>query len=122
MRYLLPFSDPRALTVEAAGGKGANLAFMTQHGLPVPGGCVVGADAYRDFVRNQDWLSGAADALPVEDPAGRAGPHRLTDLERDRGASGCEGRADDRLNRQRCCQLAAPSRGGRRIRVSCARR
>jgi pyruvate,water dikinase len=69
MKYILPFADPRALTVDAAGGKGANLAFMTQHGLPVPGGCVIHADAYRDFVRQQAWLQKAADRLPVDDPA-----------------------------------------------------
>lgn len=38
-----------ALTVEAAGGKGASLSRLAAAGLPVPPGFVVTSDAYREF-------------------------------------------------------------------------
>ena len=69
MRYLLPFNDVHALEVEFAGGKGANLAFMTQHGFPVPGGVIISADAYRDFIRDQSWLIHSAEQLTMDQPA-----------------------------------------------------
>jgi rifampicin phosphotransferase len=69
MKYVMPFDDLRAQEVEFAGGKGANLAFMTRHGFPVPGGVIVSANAYRDFVRDQTWLLRSADQLPVDDLA-----------------------------------------------------
>jgi rifampicin phosphotransferase len=69
MKYVIPFDDVRAQEVEFAGGKGANLAFMTRHGFPVPGGVIISGNAYRDFVRDQFWLFRSADQLPVDDLA-----------------------------------------------------
>jgi pyruvate,water dikinase len=40
---LLPFTDPSATQVAIAGGKGANLAALTQAGFPVPAGMIVTA-------------------------------------------------------------------------------
>ncbi|MEZ5405394.1 MAG: PEP/pyruvate-binding domain-containing protein [Verrucomicrobiia bacterium] len=53
MNYLLFFTDPLAASVQYSGGKGANLALLTQRGFSVPPGFVIRAQAYRDFV-NQD--------------------------------------------------------------------
>ena len=50
MTYVLNFNDEAAVASEASGGKGANLALMTQRGFPVPAGFVVTAAAYREFV------------------------------------------------------------------------
>jgi phosphoenolpyruvate synthase/pyruvate phosphate dikinase len=69
MKYLLRFDDIRAPEVELSGGKGANLAFMTQHGLPIPGGAIISADAYRDFIRAQSWLLRSAEQLTTDQPA-----------------------------------------------------
>jgi pyruvate,water dikinase len=68
MKYLLPFDDSRVLDVELAGGKGANLAFMSRHQLPVPGGFIVSANAYRDFIRDQSWLMQSTDQLSADEP------------------------------------------------------
>src|SRR5947209_15386038 len=42
--------DPSSRDVAVSGGKGANLATLTQAGFPVPPGAVVVPDAYRTFV------------------------------------------------------------------------
>lgn len=41
----------REIWLEQAGGKGANLAQLTQAGMPVPRGFILSTDAYRHFVR-----------------------------------------------------------------------
>ena len=46
---ILPFTSPN-VTLETAGGKGANLARLTRAGFPVPRGFIVSTDAYRAFV------------------------------------------------------------------------
>jgi phosphoenolpyruvate synthase/pyruvate phosphate dikinase len=46
---ILPFTSPDA-TLQAAGGKGANLRRLTRAGFPVPRGFIVGTDAYQAFV------------------------------------------------------------------------
>ena len=46
---LLPFDSPAA-TLEAAGGKGLNLARLARAGFPVPPGFIVPTPAYRAFV------------------------------------------------------------------------
>jgi phosphoenolpyruvate synthase/pyruvate phosphate dikinase len=69
MKYLLRFDDMRAPEVELSGGKGANLAFMTQHGLPIPGGAIISADAYRDFIRDQSWLISSVEQMTADQPA-----------------------------------------------------
>ncbi len=61
-RYVLGFEDAAAQDVAASGGKGANLAILTQAGLPVPPGFIVTVAAYR-------WLAGhglASDQQVVE--------------------------------------------------------
>lgn len=51
MTYVLSLTDPRATDVAVSGGKGANLARLTQAGFPVPSGFVISTDAYRDSGR-----------------------------------------------------------------------
>ena len=67
-----PFSDLSTADVPYAGGKGANLGQLTQAGLPVPPGFVVGATAYAAF-RVQSGLSERLEdvlgKLDVEDTA-----------------------------------------------------
>jgi rifampicin phosphotransferase len=66
---ILPFDSPHA-TLEAAGGKGMNLARLTRAGFTVPPGFVIATDAYREFVNLNRWLpailSGVGD-LTAED-------------------------------------------------------
>jgi len=50
VEYVRWFEQLRKSDVAVAGGKGANLGEMTQAGLPVPGGFVITASAYRAFV------------------------------------------------------------------------
>lgn len=70
MSTLLDFGDKAALDAALSGGKGANLARLTQAGLPVPPGFVVTAAAYRKFAAQAGALQGAAASLPFEDAAG----------------------------------------------------
>jgi pyruvate,water dikinase len=66
---VLGLDDARAVRLELCGGKGANLARLTQRGFPVPGGFVVLASAYRDFVADQPGLPEAVNRLPWGNPA-----------------------------------------------------
>ncbi|HET9730398.1 MAG TPA: PEP/pyruvate-binding domain-containing protein, partial [Acidimicrobiia bacterium] len=72
MTYVLLFDDPRAIDVAVSGGKGANLARLTQAGFPVPPGFIISTAAFR----------GSAEALPrelvaeVESLCAAAGPAR----------------------------------------------
>ena len=50
MPFLYRFSDPAVCDVAIGGGKGANLAKLTQAGAPVPPGAVVTDGAYRAFL------------------------------------------------------------------------
>jgi pyruvate,water dikinase len=50
--FILPLSDPRAADPEQVGPKAANLASLTQEGLPTPGGFSLTADAYWCQVRH----------------------------------------------------------------------
>jgi len=45
--FILPLSDPRAVEPDTVGPKAANLAALTQAGLPTPGGFALTAAAYR---------------------------------------------------------------------------
>lgn len=56
MNLLLRFEDPLAARAELTGGKGANLAILTQRGFNVPAGFVVTAPAYREFIRSAHEL------------------------------------------------------------------
>ena len=44
---ILPLSAPEARDPDRVGPKAANLAALTQAGLPTPGGFAITADAYR---------------------------------------------------------------------------
>lgn len=46
---IMPFTSPE-VDLSNAGGKGLNLACLTQSGFPVPPGFILATDAYRDFV------------------------------------------------------------------------
>jgi pyruvate,water dikinase len=50
--FILPLSDAAALDPERVGPKAANLAALTQAGLPTPGGFALTAEAYRRQARH----------------------------------------------------------------------
>jgi phosphohistidine swiveling domain-containing protein len=60
-------------SIEVAGGKGVNLGRLAAYGFPVPPGFVVGTDAYRAFVADndlEDAIRQAVDGIVPGDPAG----------------------------------------------------
>ncbi|HZX30205.1 MAG TPA: PEP/pyruvate-binding domain-containing protein, partial [Rhodocyclaceae bacterium] len=67
--FALPFAESLACQTELSGGKGANLALLTQKGFPVPGGFIVAAGAYREFVRQAGTLLDQVGGFHVDDPA-----------------------------------------------------
>ncbi|GLI36859.1 hypothetical protein KI811_17850 [Geobacter hydrogenophilus] len=69
MSLLLEFKDPLLLDPAVAGGKGANLARLTQGGFAVPPGFVLPPDTYRIFMAQDPGLEDEFDALPLDDPA-----------------------------------------------------
>src|SRR2546426_11223068 len=69
MKYLLKFEERCAAKIERSGGKGANLALLTQGGFPVPTGFIVTAQSYRDFIGTSGGLSGYASQLPSDEAA-----------------------------------------------------
>ena len=50
--FILPLTDPAATDPEMVGPKAANLAALTQAGLPTPGGFALTAEAYRHQARH----------------------------------------------------------------------
>src|SRR3981189_1110555 len=50
--FILPLTDPKATDPEMVGPKAANLAPLTQAGLPTPGGFALTAEAYRHQARH----------------------------------------------------------------------
>ncbi len=50
--FILPLTDPAATDPEQVGPKAANLAALTQGGLPTPGGFALTAQAYRHQARH----------------------------------------------------------------------
>jgi pyruvate,water dikinase len=50
--YILPLSDPAAIDPDNVGPKAANLAALTQAGLPTPGGFSLTAAAYNQQIRH----------------------------------------------------------------------
>jgi len=56
MPLVLDFTEPVAAQGEVSGGKGANLALLTQRGFAVPRGFVVSSLAYRAFVAEAGHL------------------------------------------------------------------
>jgi len=68
MQYTLTFQDPLAAKLEFSGGKGSNLAILTQRGFPVPPGFIVSAQAYRDFIAGGAELLAGVHRFPFDDP------------------------------------------------------
>ena len=69
--FVLDFQDIGAGALAKVGGKGANLAWMAQAGLPVPPGFCVTTAAFRRFVgREIEPLYAALDALDPGDVEG----------------------------------------------------
>ena len=68
MSYTLGFTQEACTALELAGGKGANLARMTQKGFPVPPGFVVTERAYRDFLDGDEELAREIAGFVLEDP------------------------------------------------------
>jgi len=66
--FCLAFTDPLAAQGDLSGGKGANLALLTQKSFPVPSGFVVTAGAYREFVRHADHLLERVATFHIADP------------------------------------------------------
>src|SRR6185503_3245512 len=67
--FILPFTSPD-VTLETAGGKGANLARLTRAGFQVPRGLMISTDAYRAFVEANRWQptrESAVEGLSAED-------------------------------------------------------
>ena len=69
MNWTLRFDDPLALRSDYTGGKGANLANLTSGEFDVPPGFIVVADAYREWLKNEEWWHSAVGRLPEDDPA-----------------------------------------------------
>jgi pyruvate,water dikinase len=72
MNWILAFNEPLATRPEYTGGKGANLALLTSGGFPVPGGVVVIAAAYREWLDAAPWWQEAVRSLPEGDPSALA--------------------------------------------------
>jgi pyruvate,water dikinase len=69
--FILPLSDPRAAESDNAGPKAANLAALTQAGLPTPGGFSLTAEAYRRQIEHLD-IAGLVEQYKTADlPASR---------------------------------------------------
>lgn len=69
MSLLLDFSSPVLLDAAIAGGKGANLARLTQGGFPVPPGFVLPPEAYRAFLAHTPDFAERVQRLPLGDAA-----------------------------------------------------
>ena len=69
MKLVLHFSDPEASNHELSGGKGANLALLTQADFPVPVGFIVTAAAYGEFIQNATSLRSRIAGFDYHDAA-----------------------------------------------------
>lgn len=65
----LTFENPLATQLELSGGKGANLAILTQRGFPVPRGFVITASVYGEFISGAGGWLRRVGALPFHDAA-----------------------------------------------------
>jgi pyruvate,water dikinase len=72
--FILPLTDPAAIDPENVGPKAANLAALTQAGLPTPGGFALTAAAYHHQMRHV----GAADMLAQYNGADVSTTRRLS--------------------------------------------
>jgi phosphohistidine swiveling domain-containing protein len=68
MPSILDFCNPLATQPAESGGKGANLARLTQAGFPVPSGFIVRAQVFRDFVSGVPDLFQHLNQFPTGDP------------------------------------------------------
>ncbi|OWY60574.1 hypothetical protein B7486_68445, partial [cyanobacterium TDX16] len=66
-RWVRRIQDLTLQDEPAVGGKGANLGVLVQHGLPVPGGFVVTADAYLDALDAAGIREEVASLAAVDD-------------------------------------------------------
>ncbi len=69
--FILPLADPAATDPERVGPKAANLAALTQAGLPTPGGFALTAEAYRHQLRHLGVTDVAAQYNTAERPISR---------------------------------------------------
>ena len=67
MKYTFTFEEPLAAKIEYSGGKGSNLALLTQRGFPVPPGFIVTAPVYREFISSGSELLRDVNQLPFHD-------------------------------------------------------
>ena len=72
--FILPLTDPAATDPERVGPKAANLATLTQAGLPTPGGFALTAEAYRHQLRHL----GIADLVAQYNTAERQTSRKLS--------------------------------------------
>jgi pyruvate, orthophosphate dikinase len=75
-KFVYDFSEGNKDLKDLLGGKGANLAEMTNLGLPVPPGFIISTDACRRYLRDGDVPAGLADEVGehlarLEDTMGR---------------------------------------------------
>jgi len=61
MNYLVPLSEATEISAENAGGKGANLAYLTFHNIAVPEGWVLPAGFFTEHILN--WCSSVDEVL-----------------------------------------------------------
>jgi pyruvate,water dikinase len=69
MSVVLEFGSPLSADGELSGGKGANLALLTQRGFDVPPGFIVSALAYREFMAGARAELQAIDRFDYDAPA-----------------------------------------------------
>lgn len=101
MSLVFEFGDAVAVQGDISGGKGANLALLTQRGFAVPPGFIISALAYREFT------SGAAELLTAVDRFSFDEPTRLA--------------AQARELRERLGRLPLPTEVERQVRALIAR-
>ncbi|MGZ0080232.1 PEP/pyruvate-binding domain-containing protein [Methylomonas sp. YC3] len=68
MPTLFDFHHPSALDSAISGGKGANLARLTQAGFAVPPGFVLPPEGYYSFIEQYDALPDLLQNLPIDEP------------------------------------------------------
>ncbi|MBI3857134.1 MAG: phosphoenolpyruvate synthase [Planctomycetes bacterium] len=98
MTYLLRFRDPLAASLEQSGGKGANLAFLTQRGFPVPEGLIVTTQAFREYAATSALPAGLAAEIRAEISPGRAMAVRSSSTSEDQAGAAFAGLHDTFLN------------------------
>jgi phosphohistidine swiveling domain-containing protein len=96
--YLLRFRDPLAASVEQSGGKGANLAFLSQRGFPVPDGLIVTTQAFREHAATSVLPAGLAEEIRAEIPPDRAMAVRSSSTSEDQAGAAFAGLHDTFLN------------------------